>query len=248
MQINTAPTADGVRWVTGGFKLFFRQPLGLPAMSVLYFFMHLPVIIPFVGPIAAAVVSPFATLGLMGACREIAAGRMPTPSVYIRPFQDAALRRRLFRLGAVNALLTMIAITFMMLAGVGETVAATESPAASATGVRWDNLAWQLLLYTPVIVLMWFAPMIAGWHGAGPAKAMFGSLIACWRNKSAMLMFGLAISAVIVAAATVIGMLLGALGASKEMASILIAPASLVLLAVVQASIYLMYTTVITDA
>jgi hypothetical protein len=243
MQINTAPASDGVRWVTEAFKLFLKQPLGLPAMAVIYFFMHLPVVIPGVGGVIAAVLSPFATLGLMSACREIAAGRMPSPALYLKPFQDATHRRALLRLGAANAVLTLFVVMLTLLLGVAETMLTTDA-APTATDVRWDNFAWLLLLYAPVIVLMWFAPMLAGWHDAGPAKAMFGSVIACWRNKSAMLMFALAISVVVITVAMLIGALLGALGSSNEMASILIGPAALVLLGVVQASVYVMYTTI----
>ena len=245
MQINIAPASDGVRWLGEGFKLFLKQPLGLPAMTVLYLFMHLPVVVPIVGVIVAAVLSPFATLGLMGACREVAAGRPPRPSAFFAPFQDGAMRQRLFRLGAVNAALTMIVVLLVTLAGVGETIAEGASTPPAAIDIRWANVGWQLLFVTPVLVLMWFAPMLAGWHGADPAKAMFGSVIACWRNRSAMLMWGLAVSAAIFMLTTVISVLLGALGSTMDVASVLIAPSALILTSIVQASIFVMYTTVI---
>lgn len=253
MQIITAPASDGVRWVTEGFKLFFRQPLGLPAMTVIYSFMHLPVLVPVVGVLIVAVVSPFAVLGLMGACREIAAGRMPTPAVYIAPFQDAGQRRRLLQLGGAYALLIIVISVVMLLIGVGELIQVDESKPPTLADIDWSNVHWGnvvgvLLLTTPLMLLMWFAPMLAGWHGAGPGKAMFGSLVACWRSKLAMLMFGLAALAAIIAVATVLAVLVGLLGSSKELASILFAPAALVLAAVVQAGIYAMYTTVFADA
>jgi hypothetical protein len=50
----------------------------------------------------------------------------------------------------------------------------------------------QLLLYSPVMALMWFAPLLAGWHDMPPGKAMFGSAVACLRNLGALLVYGLA--------------------------------------------------------
>ena len=253
MRINACAATDGVRWVTQGLRLLVRQPLGLPAMTVIYFFMHMLVIFGAVGVIITAVVSPFAVLGLMGACREIAAGRMPTPAVYITPFKEPGQRKRLLQLGAANAALIVVVSLLILLAGVGELIQVDGSKAPTMADIDWDNVRWGnvigvLLLTAPILLLMWFAPMLAGWHGAGPGKAMFGSLVACWRNMSAMLVFGLAVSAVILAAATVLGVLLGLLGSSKELISILFAPASLVLLAVVQAGTYAMYTAVIGES
>lgn len=236
--------SDGVRWVTDGVKLFAKQPLGLAAMTVVFFFMHVPVVIPAIGPLLAAVLSPFATLGLMGAFREVAARRLPTPLVFTSLFQNAEVRGRLLRLGAINAAL-VAAISLVLLAveaGQPLPTAGTTPPLAT---IDASDIAWQLLLLIPVAALMWFAPMLAGWHGAGPSKAMFGSAIACWRNKGAMLMYALATSAVLAAVIMVIGALIDATGASTEAASLLVAPVVLVMLAVVQAGIYVMYQTVI---
>jgi len=98
-----------------------------------------------------------------------------------------------------------------------------------------------------VMALMLFAPVLAGWHGIAPAKAMFGSVVACWRNMGAMLVFGLAAGALTLGVSVAAVMLLTSLISSRELVSILMAPLALVLMTVVQASLYPMYRSVFVD-
>ena len=110
MQIYSLPASYGAAWLRDGWRLLKRQPLGLPAMVVLYLFMLLlPATLPYVGVALSGVLGPFATVGLMGACRDVSAGRAPMPTVFAAPFQDAARRQLLFRLGVINAAMLQIA-------------------------------------------------------------------------------------------------------------------------------------------
>ncbi|HEU0201434.1 MAG TPA: BPSS1780 family membrane protein, partial [Burkholderiaceae bacterium] len=167
MQIRVLPVSTGPLWLREGWQLFRRQPLGLPAMVVVYVFMLVaPMLLPFIGPAASGVLSPFATLGLMTAVRDTAAGRMPTPAAFAQAFRDPVRRVLLFRLGLINAGL-------LVLAALGSLLFVPEPPAETTAATVEDfplrALLMQLLLYLPAIVLMWFAPMLAGWHGLGPA-------------------------------------------------------------------------------
>ncbi len=240
VTIRTLRASEGMRWLAEGFQLFRQQPLGLPAMTVIYLLMHLPALLPGVGLAVATVLAPFATLGLTSACREISRGRAPTPAVYFELFQNPTSRRALFRLGIANAMLTLVAVSIMLLLGLDQT-SATPAPQGTAPETDLSGVAWQLALYVPIAVLMWFAPMLADWHNTPPVKALFGSVVACWRNKGAMCVYGLAVTVVVLALATVVGMLVAALGVSKELSAMLVAPLALVMLAVFQAGIYAMY-------
>jgi hypothetical protein len=55
-------------------------------------------------------------------------------------------------------------------------------------------------LYAPVMMLFWFAPLLAAWHGVPPAKALFFSLAGCLMNWRAFLVYGALSAALIVAA------------------------------------------------
>jgi ABC-type xylose transport system permease subunit len=53
-------------------------------------------------------------------------------------------------------------------------------------------------LYTPMLMMFWFAPPLAAWHGVGAAKSLFFSLVACVMNWRAFLLYGLVTLAAIV--------------------------------------------------
>ncbi|GAB4478779.1 MAG: BPSS1780 family membrane protein [Burkholderiaceae bacterium] len=248
MQIRTVSAATGAVWLRDGWRLFRRQPLGLPAMVVVYLMMlFLPALLPFVGIAISGVLAPFATVGLMAACREVALGRAPNPAVFAQPFQESNPNRiKLFRLGVINASLVLLLATLLAL--VGDDLHAPPADAqATLADVPWEMLLLQLLVYLPVLVLMWFAPLLAGWHGLGPAKAMFGSVVACGRNVGALLVYGLVASAATLIASTVIVGVAAMLVSSRELLSLLLAPFALVMMTIVQASFYPMYRSIFAD-
>lgn len=246
MQINILPAGAGLSWLREGMRLFGRQPIGLPAMVVLYLMMLIvPALLPVVGIAVSGVLAPFASVGLLGACRDVAEGRMPTPLAFAQPFRPTPTRLQMLRLGIINAILLLVVATLAMLL-------TPEPPAGevpqSLQDVPLQSLLVQLLLYLPVMALMWFAPVLCGWHGIPPAKAMFGSVVACWRNMGAMLVFGVASALLTLGVSVAAVMLLTSLISSQQVLSIVVAPLALILMTIVQASLYPMYRSVFVDA
>jgi hypothetical protein len=242
MQINTVPAGNGMRWLLEGGRLLRRQPLGLPAMVVVYLMLLLvPAIIPLAGLAISGVLSPFATVGLMQCFREAAQGRAPSPMQFAQPFQDERQRQSLFRLGLINAgLLVAVAVLASLIAPQAETPSAPES----IEELPLQTLLLQLLLYSPVMILMWFAPLLAGWHGMTPGKAMFGSAIACLRNMGALIVYGLGAVALTVGVSLIVVTALTAVVTSREVLSFLLAPIALLLMTIVQGSFYPMYVSI----
>jgi len=245
MQINMLPASAGVAWLREGMRLFGRQPIGLPAMVVIYLMMLLaPALLPIIGIAISGVLAPFASVGLLTACRDVAQGRMPTPAAFAQPFKPTPARLQLLRLGIVNAILLLVVAT--LAAVLIPEVAGGDSP-PSLDDLPLGSMALQLLLYLPIMALMWFAPALAGWHTIPPAKAMFGSVVACWRNFGAMLIFGVAASVFTLGVSVVAVMLLTSIVSSRELLSMLVAPLALILMTIVQASLYPMYVAVFSE-
>jgi len=246
MKINILPAGAGFSWLREGMRLFGRQPIGLPAMVVLYLMMLIvPALLPVVGIAISGVLAPFASVGLLGACRDVAEGRMPTPLAFAQPFRPTPTRLLMLRLGIINAILLLVVATLAMLL-------TPEPPAGevpqSLHEVPLQSLLVQLMLYLPVMALMWFAPVLCGWHSIPPAKAMFGSVVACWRNMGAMLVFGVASALLTLGVSVAAVMLLTSLISSQQVLSIVVAPLALILMTIVQASLYPMYRSVFVDA
>ena len=116
-----------------------------------------------------------------------------------------------------------------------------QEPWQSPAEVPLGPLSLHLLFYLPVMVLIWFAPPLAGWHGMNAAKAMFGSAVACVRNLAPLLVFGLAMAALALGGALLASLLPSAL------MSVLIAPLALVVMTIAQASLYPMYQAIFAE-
>ena len=98
-------------------------------------------------------------------------------------------------------------------------------------------------LYVPVMMLFWFAPVLAAWHAMGPAQALFYSFFAAAMNLRALLVYFVDAAAVTV---VIPFLLLGALmlasgGRPKYNVMALIFPLLLFLLPTLFASFYASY-------
>ena len=101
----------------------------------------------------------------MNVCHAVHHGRPPLIGSFATPFKPGPTRLQLFRLGLLNAALLSVIATVVMLAG-GER-------AQQQDEVPWDLIVLQMLLYAPVLAMMWFAPPLVGWNGLTAAKAVF---------------------------------------------------------------------------
>jgi hypothetical protein len=247
MQVNTLSAAQGIDWLRQGWTLFKRQPLGLPAMTVVYLFLrYAPLLVPLIGVAIAGFLAPFAVVGMMTACREAAAGRSPMPAAFARAFSDRAGQRALVRLGlfhmGVSVGVALFTAAFMP--DFGDKV--PTMPELIDSIPVW-LLAVVFLAEVLMLMLMWFAPLFASWHGQPAGKALFFSFAAVARNKWAFLLFGATVMLIAVLAIQLLATLLAALSA-REAAGLLIAPFVLVVIAIVQCAAYASYTAIVRSA
>jgi hypothetical protein len=232
MKLNVVPPSTGMVWVKLGLKTFLRQPLALAGL----FFMYMAVVIviaqiPVVGPVIGGLLVPAATLGLMAATAEAAKGRFPLPTVLVSAFRAGRQRARsMLVLGAVYTIGSMIAT------GLGS-LAAGGAPAAGEPQRLDPSMLLTLLLHTPLFLMFWHAPALVHWHGVTPAKSLFFSVVACWRNMGALMVYSLAWLGVFLGAGTVLG-LIGGLAGGAEVARAVMMPAALLMAAMFSTSIY----------
>ena len=100
-----------------------------------------------------------------------------------------------------------------------------------------------MLLFTPLMMAYWYAPVLTAWHGCTPAKALFFSFFASMRNWRAFLAYG---ASLVVFAGLVPGLLLGLLSSlvpdsGSFFAALLSVPLLLVLAPTLFASFYVSY-------
>lgn len=254
MQALTLPAAQGWRWLTDGFRIFRRNHLMLTFLVVSYWvLMALVNVIPVIGTIATTLCIPAFSVSLMNACRSIERGTPLGPQLLFSGF--ASNLRSLLALGAIYLAAVVAILGLSALADDGALMAmmlAGQKPDAETVSSGSLLLATEiaLVLLCPLIMAYWYAPVLAGWHGLSPAKALFFSFVACLRNWRPFLVYSLAIGVV---ATLVPGIVLGILAALLPSGASLVLVLMMVLLILVLAptlfaSFYVSYRDVFVSA
>jgi hypothetical protein len=253
MQVRRVPASQGWTWVTGGFALLRRHPLALLGITVLFLFtIIVPTVLPLIGGFAPLLLTPALSVGYMQAVRTAESGRMPVPWTLYDGLRSKNPRRAgpLLVLGLINCVTTVAVLALTMVADGGTLFRlATGSIAADDPALGEGTLAYAaivfLLLYAPVQMAMWYAPVFVAWHGLHPVRAMFYSLVGVWRNKAAFIVYMLAWFGVAVAVSIVLQLLQAVVPAG--IMTLLLSPLSLVMLAALYCSFWPSYRDVVVD-
>lgn len=247
MQAAQLPAKRGLSWITEGYRLFARSPLLLVLLILGYWFLMVASnIVPVLGPLIATVLIPTFSVGLMAACRALDLGKAVEFSQLFAGFRGnfpALLRLGLIYLGATVAILAASALADggilmkMMLFG-------TRPPEDSAAD---EQLLWAIevaaVLFVPVLMGFWFAPVLAAWHGMPAFKSLFFSYFACARNVRAFLVYGAVLIVLTSALPVLVLALFSAIlqNAGVRIAIIVLMPVFFILVATMFASFYVSY-------
>lgn len=249
MQIRHLSAGQGLRWIRDGWRLFRRQPFALAALSAFYLLLVLfpmAVPLPLLGPALAGVIAPFASFGMMEACRDADRGQTPTPLAFGVALRGDPPRSEMVRLGVIHAAILLVLGTVLWLGGLDVAVQSTAADGSVAPMFpEGPLLLLRFVILLPVEMAMWFAPVFVGWHRIPAGKAMFFSFFACWRNRWALLTYAIAMLAL---SATFGGLLLSAVQAlamSQELTSIASAPVALVAAGFWLTTLYPIYRSIV---
>jgi hypothetical protein len=208
MKLNIVPARTGFVWVRLGIQVFFKQPLALTGLFFL-FMATLSVLnlVPVLGSLASLVLLPSLGLGLMAAAQRASQGSFPMPSVLLTGLRGGqASTRPLMVLGLIYAFWFCMVLVLTSVADGGEFArmfflhGPQDEAAGSASGMELPRgMFLFMLLHLPLSLAFWHAPALTHWHGITPVKSLFFSLVGCWRNKGAYVVFGLAWFAVVMA-------------------------------------------------
>ena len=239
--------ARGAGWLLEGWRLFRVAPLAWLALVLAYWIlMTVASYLPFVGVAAATVLVPAFSVGFMAAGRSCAAGRAPELAMLFEGFRRG-FPAQLALGGVYLALLALLlgataladggALGRWMVTGRRPEVEVVQSDAFVAA------LGLAASLYVPVMMLFWFAPLLAAWHGLRPAQALFYSVVASLLNWRAFLGYGAAAAlvTVVIPFLGLSALLLLAGGQLKVGAVALVFPLLIFFLPILFASFYASY-------
>jgi len=247
MQVRRVPALAGWRWVTEGFAILAASPMPLIASGILMIFTLLALSFPPVlGQFLPLVLSPALSFGYLQAIRRAQEGKPPAPwTVFsgIRP-QKGSPMRSLLMIGLVNATATALAILATAPVDGGQWLRMLTSaqpdaaPQATAADTVYAAMVF-LVLYAPLQLALWYAPLFAGLHRTPPLKSLFFSIIAVWRNKGAFLTYFASWFVVAIGLAVLIQVLAALLPAGLR--TLILAPAFLLMMAALYCSFWPSY-------
>lgn len=200
MQIRTVNAARGWQWIREGIAIFQKSPLHwFTFVSVLFIAVKVLLLIPVVGLLVMLLI-PVLLVGMMEGCRALEYGKPLALGYLLSGFvrNTAAL----VTIGAISLAGNLLVL--LISSGIGgeaiqavmkftaqqkvtpENVHQIRESASRATFALL--LAWTLSI--PLMMALWFAPLLAYFNNLKPFAAMLHSFSACWRNMPAFLLYG----------------------------------------------------------
>lgn len=206
MAPRTVNAGNGWQWIVEGFGLFCRAtPMWIALTVLLTLVWIVSFLVPIVGPLLFNLFAPVLFAGWLLGCRAIERGE--------------PLRMRHFAAGFENRFASLVTVGGVHLAGaiiiiglfiavVGMSVFSTirlgkplDLDASMALARQMlIGLAIALVLYTPLVMAVWFAPLLIVFDELGAADAMKQSFAACMKNMTPFLVYGLALTVLTVLA------------------------------------------------
>ena len=241
IRIRKVPALAGLRWIRLALRAFGRQPGGFMGMFGLYMLFLLLLTIPLsvLAPLAETihldpvvigsltlVAMPLLSLAFMLCTEAVTNDLRISPSLLFAPLRASAqARRSLLAIGLVYFGVFLLAWFGGNGIDGGESVkwfldnAVAQPNGAKAPTVPvplTDAGRWVMLLKIAIVALgsvpLWHAPALVLWGRYGAAKAMFASVVAMWRSRAALAVFGLgwfALSMVVTGVLAVVALVLG---------------------------------------
>ncbi|MBL8417234.1 MAG: hypothetical protein JNN31_03260 [Dechloromonas sp.] len=212
MQVQTLPAAAGWAWLGTGFAIFRRNPPLLAMLVVTYWLTILLLnVLPVIGAVAASLIIPGLSVGLMQAARDLDRGQKAGLQTLFSGLQRNP--RTLIALGALYLCCTLGVLGLSALIDGGQLLSFMISgKGADKETVESGELVlpslFVMTLMLPVLMAYWFAPVLAAWHGLSVGKSLFFSFVACWLNWRAFLFYS---AALVVFAGVVPGLVFGIL-------------------------------------
>jgi len=202
MESRVVATGRGWQWIVEGFALYRkRAPVWLALAVLLALLWIASLVLPVLGSLLFNLLSPVLFAGLMIGCRALEQGQDLKIMHLFAGFQGGQAAA-LVTLGGVYLVGTILVFGLVLLnADVPKLTALLSKPGADVETLRaaTRGLAFALLVgsaaYLPLLMLLWFAPLLVVFNGLAPLLAMKLSFAACFRNTLPFLVYGASVLA-----------------------------------------------------
>lgn len=219
----SVPFGHGLRWIGAAFSNHFRANPGAWIVAFIIFAIISMVaqLIPIIGPLAFALLSPVFTAGFMLGCRAQDEGEEFTVGHLFNGFKQSTGQLVLLGLLYLIGTIVILVVTGGML---GSSMAMfmpmdQANPAAAEAMMNPLTVMVPMLvmmaLFVPLLMAYWFAPALVVLDGISALPAMKMSFSGCIRNIMPFLLYGIVMFVVLIIAT--LPLLLGLLVAAPVM-------------------------------
>ncbi|RCS59252.1 hypothetical protein DU000_00415 [Parvibium lacunae] len=254
MQAEQVTSLQASQWFGRGWQIFKVQPFIVASLTLFYIIvLAVTSLIPGVGALLGFILTPTLTFGFMEMSRLLSLPPEQRPLrilptiLFSALLADSQRRRRFLLLGVWYVLGVTLALLLSTLADGGTLAQAfllgkplTEAQVQS--GELIGPLLIVMISYLPLLLAFWYAPALVGWAHLLPSKAIFFSIVACWRNKWPFTVYGLVALGWLILIQVAAGVVLSFLG--EQIGVFFAAPFTITLLSVWLCSYYPSYVDV----
>ncbi|MDP2239650.1 MAG: BPSS1780 family membrane protein [Burkholderiales bacterium] len=199
MDARIVEAGRGWQWIVDGFALFRKNPLVWISLTVILVLLWMvSLTIPMIGPLLFNLFSPALFAGLMVGCKALESGGQLELAHLFAGFRKNA--SPLVTIGGVYLVGTIVVVGIVFVSAGGSmlpTMMSKSQPDIEALAAALRSMALGLTIglafYMPLLMMIWFAPLLIVFHDQTPVAAMKLSFRACWINMMPFLVYGLAI-------------------------------------------------------
>jgi len=199
VEARVVAPARGWQWLFEGFWLFKKTPVIWLALTIALGLMWaVSLVIPVLGPLLFNLLSPALFAGLMIGCRALESGKPLEIGHLFAGFRQHAAP--LVTVGGVYLVGTVVVVGIVLVVAGGSTLPVVltkpgtdiETLRAAARSMSLA-LAVGAVVYLPLLMVIWFAPLLVVFNGLAPVAAMKLSFTACVSNTVPFLVYGVAV-------------------------------------------------------
>jgi uncharacterized membrane protein len=195
----------GLQWLVGGWQLFLRAPpLWIGSAAIVMVVFLAAGIVPVIGGLATALLSPLLMGGLLFGCRELDQGRELRIEHLLAGVRGAQASS-LVQVGVFSLAAMFVIALVIFLIGGGAALSGTLVGRGAAAGLVLGAVLLALLvalaLLVPVSMALWFAPALVMFAGLAPIAALKASFAGCLKNLAPFCVYGIVLFVLLFAAA-----------------------------------------------
>lgn len=181
-------------WLRQGWAIFIVNPGIWMAIMILLIVIYLGLaIVPWIGPLAAHLLTPVLAAGVLFACRKVAQEETLEIVDLFAGFRSNTGALVILGILYMLAMLALLLVFFLFVGGgvAGGLLMGNRVGTGIAFGGALLAGLLSLTLSVPIAMAIWFAPALVVFNNMQPVEALKASFHACLRNAAAFLVYGL---------------------------------------------------------